>query len=193
MKGEINRRIFLKNSIKIPFITVATLSLKDIKSYSQVKFKRMGDPRIKISCNAYSYNSYLSNGKMTLDDLLELCAKLGFDAVDLTGYYFPNYPDVPPDEYIYHIKRKSFLLGLDIGGTGVRNDFTNPNEDKRRGDIEHIKKRLDMLDQRLDNVDSMVTAVAERVLSRLVTLIITCPHCGKEIEIAVVGSQKPRR
>ena len=60
-------------------------------------------------------------------------------------------------------------------------------------DIQRIKQRLDMLDQRLDNIDSMVTAVAERVMSQLVTLTITCPHCGKDIEIAVVGSQKPRR
>lgn len=140
MKCEINRRYFLKNSIKIPFIAVSTMSFRDIKSYSQEKFKRIGGPRIKISCNTYSYNYYLMNGKMTLDDLLELCANLGFDAIDLTGYYFPNYPDVPPDEYIYHIKRKSFLLGLDIGGTGVRNDFTNPDKDKRKADIEHIKK-----------------------------------------------------
>ena len=60
-------------------------------------------------------------------------------------------------------------------------------------DIQRIKKRLDMLDQRLDNIDSMVTAVAERVMSQLVTLNITCPHCGKGIEIAMVGSQKPNR
>jgi len=60
-------------------------------------------------------------------------------------------------------------------------------------DIQRIKQRLDLLDQRLDSIDSMVTAVAERVMSQLVTLNITCPHCGKNIEIAVVGSQKPRR
>jgi hypothetical protein len=60
-------------------------------------------------------------------------------------------------------------------------------------DIQHMKQRLDMLDQRLDNIDSIVTAVAERIMSQLVTLYITCPHCGKNIEIAVVGSQKPRR
>ena len=66
-------------------------------------------------------------------------------------------------------------------------------EDELALEIQRIKQRLDMLDDRLDNIDSMVTAVAERVLSQLVTLTITCPHCGKDIEIAVVGSQKPRR
>ena len=60
-------------------------------------------------------------------------------------------------------------------------------------EIERIKQRLDMLDQRLDNIDSMVTAVAERIMSQLVTLDITCPHCGKDVEIAIVGNQRPRR
>lgn len=59
--------------------------------------------------------------------------------------------------------------------------------------IQHIKERLDLLDQRLDNIDSMVSAVAERVMSQLITMNITCPHCGKDIEIAIVSSQKPRR
>ncbi len=55
--------------------------------------------------------------------MIELCAKLGFDAVDPTGYYFPDYPAVPDDAFIYKIRRRAFLLGLDISGTGVRNDF----------------------------------------------------------------------
>ena len=59
--------------------------------------------------------------------------------------------------------------------------------------IQDINKRLDMLDERLDNIDSIVTAVAERVMSQLVTINITCPRCGRDIEIAIVGSQKPIR
>ncbi len=57
-------------------------------------------------------------------------------------------------------------------------------------DIERIKQRLDMLDQRLDNIDSMVTAVAERVMKQPIVLNITCPHCGKNIEIAIIGNEK---
>ena len=60
-------------------------------------------------------------------------------------------------------------------------------------DLKRVKQQVEMLDQRLDNIDSMVTAVAERVMSQLVSLNLTCPHCGKNIEIALVGSQKPRR
>ena len=60
-------------------------------------------------------------------------------------------------------------------------------------DIEHIKRRLDMLDHRLDNIDSMVTAVAERVMKQPITLTITCPYCGRDIEITILGNEKPRR
>ncbi|MGB8705233.1 MAG: sugar phosphate isomerase/epimerase family protein [Gillisia sp.] len=81
---------------------------------------------------------------MSLDDLLEFAAKQGFDAVDLTGYFFPEYPNVPEDDYIYHIKRKAYLLGLDISGTGVSTDFANPDQQKRDKDVQLVKDWIDV-------------------------------------------------
>ena len=60
-------------------------------------------------------------------------------------------------------------------------------------DIEHIKRRLDMLDHRLDNIDSVVTAVAERVMKQPITLNIICPYCGRDIEITILGNEKLKR
>ena len=60
-------------------------------------------------------------------------------------------------------------------------------------DIEQIKRRLNMLDQRLDSIDSMITAVAERVMRQPITLSVTCPQCGKNVEITIIGSEKPTR
>ena len=60
-------------------------------------------------------------------------------------------------------------------------------------DIEQIKKRLDMFDQRLDNIDSVVTAVVERVMRQPITFNITCSNCGQNIEIALIGIEKPRK
>jgi len=57
--------------------------------------------------------------------------------------------------------------------------------------IEDIKRHLDMLDQRLDNIDSIVTAVAERVMNQPIVLNITCPNCGKNVEITIMGRGKP--
>jgi hypothetical protein len=60
-------------------------------------------------------------------------------------------------------------------------------------DIQQLEARLDAFDRRLDNIDSMVTAVAERVMSRPMVINVTCPHCGKSVEIALIGTQKPTR
>ena len=60
-------------------------------------------------------------------------------------------------------------------------------------DILQLEARLDALDTRLDNIDSMVTAVAERVMSRPMVITATCPHCGKNMEIALIGTQKPTK
>ena len=67
--------------------------------------------------------------------MIDFCADLGFDAVDPTGYYFPGYPEPPADAYVYAVKRRAFLSGLDVSGTGVRNDFTQPEAAKRETDV----------------------------------------------------------
>ena len=56
--------------------------------------------KIKLSCNLYSFNAPLRSGAMTLEQAVDYCAELGFEAVDPTGYYFPGHPEVPTDAYI---------------------------------------------------------------------------------------------
>ena len=60
-------------------------------------------------------------------------------------------------------------------------------------EVRQLRERLDVLDRRLDNIDSMVTAVAERVMSQPIVLNITCPRCGREIEVSLIGTHKPAR
>ncbi len=60
-------------------------------------------------------------------------------------------------------------------------------------DIERLKQRLGMLDQRLDNIDSVVTAVVERVMRQPITFNVTCSKCGQKIEIALIGTEKPSK
>jgi sugar phosphate isomerase/epimerase len=100
--------------------------------------------KIKLSCNLYSFNEPLRAGQMRLEQALEVCAELGFDAVDPTGYYFPGYPEVPPDAFVYEIKHKAFRLGLGISGTGVRNDFTDPDGAKREADVGLVKRWVEV-------------------------------------------------
>jgi len=66
-------------------------------------------------------------------------------------------------------------------------------KDKEEDKLEKIEQRVDMLDMRLDNIDSVVTAVAERVMDQPITFNVTCSKCGHKIEIAILGSQKPTK
>lgn len=98
--------------------------------------------RIRCSVNAYSFNKQLRSGAMNFYDMMEYAADIGLDAVDLTGYYFSSYPKPPEDQILFKHKKKALQLGLDIPWTGIRNDFANPNAEKRKADRQMIREWL---------------------------------------------------
>ena len=98
---------------------------------------------LKVSLNAFSFNEQLTKGAMSIDEMMVFCAEQGFFAVDITAYYFPGYPVVPADDYLYHVKKKAFNLGLEISGTGVRNDFTEPDINKRKESVLLVKRWIE--------------------------------------------------
>jgi sugar phosphate isomerase/epimerase len=128
----------------LPVLVATGMVPSSLKAAMQQQVARTGGPKLKIGLNAYSFNTPLLNGEMSLDQLLEFCAQQNLEAVDLTGYYFKGYPRTPSDDVVYHVKRRAFLLGLDISGTGVRNDFTYSDEKKRKEDVQLVKNWIDI-------------------------------------------------
>ncbi|HEV3200029.1 MAG TPA: sugar phosphate isomerase/epimerase family protein [Bryobacteraceae bacterium] len=136
MKGQTLRRDFLTRSIAIAASAVA---VGPPSALATGEVKRRPGTRIKIGLNSYSFNRPLMAGQMTLDDVIDWCAAHNVDGVDLTGYYFPGYPKVPSDEYIYNLKKKAYYNGVSISGTGVRNDFTIADAALRKEQIQLVK------------------------------------------------------
>jgi len=68
-----------------------------------------------------------------------------------------------------------------------------PADEKQSQNLDRLFKRVDLFDQRLDNIDSVVSAVVERVMKQSVTFNLTCSNCGQNIEIALIGTEKPKR
>jgi sugar phosphate isomerase/epimerase len=146
---ENNRRSFLKTLAAAPVLTVPGILQATNNQQPTNAEASSGKPatplhKLKLSLNAYSFNIPLRDKTMSLDDMLEFCAGTAIQAVDITGYYFPGYPAVPTNEYINHIKQKAFRVGLDISGTGVRNDFTDPDKSKRQADIQLVKNWIEV-------------------------------------------------
>ncbi len=135
------------NFLVIAFISLAVV-IQNLNSQSIIE--RKGEARIQIGLNAYSFNNSLTEGLkgegngMSLFELLDFCAENNIDALDPTGYYFPGYPDVPDDEYIYEIKLRAHHLGIAISGTGVRTNFANPDPAARAADIQLVKDWIEV-------------------------------------------------
>lgn len=180
-----------KNQHWIIVILLFLVTSFPLAGMSQQKFPT----KLKTSLNAYSFNGPLMAGEMNLDDLLEYCAANQFDAVDITAYYFPGYPEIPSDEYLYHIKQKAFLLGLDISGTGVRNDFTDPDPAKRKASVELVKNWILAAEKLGIPVIRVFSGTAdvediprEKVIEYMVTDLKECVEFG-EAHGVIVGIQ----
>jgi sugar phosphate isomerase/epimerase len=139
MNYHLHRRKFL-----LSIIGVSALAPTGILIAASAKKFSVPDNGLKTSLNAFSFNALLSDGSMTISDMLDFCAATGFEGVDLTGYYFKDYPQVPPDEYLFEIKRKAFKLGLEISGTGVRNDFTIADKTRREQEVALVKNWIEV-------------------------------------------------
>lgn len=128
----VNRRAFIFTSAGIPLLLQPEFRSETYYFDNQPHL-------LKTSLNAYSFNEALTSGQMTVNDLLVFCSAQGFEAVDITAYYFPGYPEVPADTILYQTKKRAFNLGLEISGTGVRNDFTWPEREKRKASVQLVK------------------------------------------------------
>ena len=138
MNNFLNRRAFFKS---------AAAGLVLPAALNAAKVERSQGVKLKLSLNAYSFNKALRAGEMTLFDLVDFCAELGFDGLDATGYYFHGYPAAPDDEFIYALKKKAFLNGITINGTGVRNDFSVADEASRKRDVKMVKNWIEVAEK----------------------------------------------
>jgi sugar phosphate isomerase/epimerase len=131
MSKTIDRRRFLAGSMGL---LAASAALADEHVVREPGVK------LKLGLNGYSFDKPLRAGTMTLADAVRFCAQQGVDALDPTGYYFPGYPEVPTDDFIYGLKRTAFVNGVSISGTGVRNNFAVADAAARKADVKMVKE-----------------------------------------------------
>ncbi len=147
MRKVYARRDFLKSGLlAVPIFSLQSSPLNGGVNRPSSEY----GPKIKISLNAFSFNSELrkhlagESGGLSLFDVLDYCARIGFDAIDPTGYYFPGYPERPDRTYINKFKRHAHRLGLGISGTGIRTDFANSDRAVRQAGLELTKLWVDV-------------------------------------------------
>jgi sugar phosphate isomerase/epimerase len=184
------RRNFIHTLAALPVISATASGFDPVRMHS-LKGNAVNN-RLKISLNAFSFNKPLLDGSMDLHELLEFCADQGFFAADLTAYYFKGYPEVPPDEMIYQVKRKALLKGIEISGTGVRNDFTYADEARRKAEVSLVTNWIDVAVKlgapviRIFAGNQKITRHSrDEVLEWMVKDILTCVEYGKNRGVVV--------
>ncbi|MDQ2863585.1 MAG: sugar phosphate isomerase/epimerase [Bacteroidota bacterium] len=190
MTNHLPRRKFLSSMVLMPAVASSALSLRTNTRFAN---RDTTNPQhLKSSLNAYSFNAALSDGSMDISGLLDFCASAGFDGVDITGYYFKGYPEMPPDDYLFAIKRKAFRLGLEISGTGVRNDFTIADKAKRALEVILVKNWIEVAAKIGAPVIRIFTGneknegvPREEVTDWMLRDIQTCVEYGKERGVVV--------
>ena len=135
--NRMKRRNFLQTGL---FSGLALHSIPSSAFPYKASNNQLSANRFRLSLNAYSFNTPLKNGTTSLFEILEFCARENLSAADLTGYYFPGYPDIPSNEYIFQLKRRAHQLGIAISGTGIRTEFGYPDFTARRKEVEWTKK-----------------------------------------------------
>jgi sugar phosphate isomerase/epimerase len=138
MNTPIRRRRFLSATLATAALA-ATWRPGGGRVAAQGRVARSAGTSVRLGLNAYSFNDPLRAGTLTLDDVVDYCAQHGLDGLDATGYYFPGYPKVPDDAFLYRLKRRAFVNGVTISGTGVRNDFAADDPAARQRDVAMVK------------------------------------------------------
>jgi len=148
MSCKPTRRSFLEHAALFS-LTVAAAPPRVVAN-GLTPIKRAGAAHLRTSLNAYSFvellNAHAKDPARGIDlfQLCDFCAEHDFDAVDLTGYFFPGYPQAPGDEYLFKLKRHALGLGLEISGTGVRNDFTAGTKAVRDEGVQRVKTWIEV-------------------------------------------------
>jgi sugar phosphate isomerase/epimerase len=135
---EMNRRSFLTNAC----LSTVTPLVLTASAGAVGPMGRTRPSHFKLSLAAYSFRDYLTGPNKTMDlfGFVDLAADLGLDAVEPTSYYFPE--NVSAD-YLHRLKQHAFVLGLDISGTALMNDFCLPPGPETDNELDHVRTWID--------------------------------------------------
>jgi sugar phosphate isomerase/epimerase len=140
------RRTFLKSGM------LALAAGASVGNRAVHPFARPGKARLLLSLAAYSFRDYFKDGErgqkkripagkeMDMLRFVDYCAEHGCEGAEVTSYYFPA--DLTT-EYLLKLKRHAFLRGIAVSGTAVGNTFTPPAGEKRKKEIEAVKRWID--------------------------------------------------
>ena len=115
-------------------------------------FARKGPARLRLGLAAYSFRKHFAwmRGKPTKEQskpgidmtgFIDFCAEHGVGGAELTSYFFPGDADAA---FFANMRRHAHLRGVEISGTAVGNNFSNPEgSDERKQQMAYVREWID--------------------------------------------------
>lgn len=101
------------------------------------------DARLLPGCCAYSYDHYLRQGVMTLEDFIRMAVKLKLTAVDMTAYYFRS----THPAYLASLRRLAYKNGIAFSGAACGTRMLHATSVQRQQALEAIRRWIAVADR----------------------------------------------
>jgi sugar phosphate isomerase/epimerase len=95
-------------------------------------------PGNRIGISTYSFWQFRHNDMRDCERCIEMAADVGFDGVEILHRQMER----EDNGYLQTLKRRAFLLGLDLMGFSTHQTFLSPDVAKRQQNIDHTIKCL---------------------------------------------------
>ena len=96
---------------------------------------------MKIGVSSYSFQQYISEGKMTQFDCVAKAKEIGFDAIEFTNLCPPE--GTSQEEFAKSLKAEADRVGIEIFNYAVGSNLVYESEEEFKEITDSVKKQLD--------------------------------------------------
>ena len=95
---------------------------------------------MKIGVSTYSYNQYITSGKMTALDTIRKAKEMGFDGIEVVA---ETLPQPVTDEYLREIRKEADEVGIELTAYLTGASFIQDTEEEREAALAKVFRRLE--------------------------------------------------
>jgi sugar phosphate isomerase/epimerase len=140
MAGLLDRRDFLKTSGALAAASLASQAAPRERADQAQNATR---PRLLPACCAYSYGSYLRDGKMTMEDFIVKAVELGVLGVEITTYWLKS----TDPAYLATLRKLAHQQGTPVSGASIGTQMCERDPAKRQEIVQTIQRWVDATDR----------------------------------------------
>ena len=124
------------NTDRRTFLTASAASLTGVATAAtaaEVQDKNPPPRANRIAVSTYSYWQFRHKELRSIETCIDLAADMGFDGIEILHRQMER----EENDYLQRLKRRAFLLGLDLCGFSTHQTFLSPDKQVRQKNIDH--------------------------------------------------------